>query len=55
MTELDLPDNSPNEEASGPVTAEWRSEVQARLAHHMANPDESTFTLAEIKAKAGIE
>lgn len=55
MTELYLPDNSPNEEATDPVTAEQRLELQARLAHHLANPDERTFTLDEIKEKAGIE
>lgn len=52
---LDLPDSFPNVEATTSVTTEQLSELRARVAHHLTNPDEPTFTLAEIKVKAGIE
>ena len=51
----DLLDSVASETFATPLTPEQRTELQARLAHHHANPDEPTVTLAEIKAKAGVK
>ena len=51
----DLLDSVASETFATSLTREHRSELQARLAHHQAHPDEPTFTLAEIKARAGIK
>ena len=51
----DLLDSVASETFATPLTPEQRTELRARLAHHRAHPDEPTFTLAEIKAKAGIK
>jgi putative addiction module component (TIGR02574 family) len=51
----DLLDSVASEAFATPLTAEQRAELQDRLAHHHAHPDEPTVTLAEIRSKAGIE
>lgn len=51
----DLLDSVASETFAAPITAEQRTELRARLAHHRAHPDEPTVTLAEIKAQAGIK
>lgn len=51
----DLLDSVVSETFATALTPEQRTELRARLAHHRAHPDEPTFTLAEIKAKAGIK
>lgn len=51
----DLLDSVASETFATPLTPEQRTELRARLAHHRAHPDEPTFTLAQIKAKAGIK
>jgi len=48
----DLLDNVVSETFATPLPAEHRAELQARLAHHHAHPDEPTLTLGEIRAKA---
>ncbi len=50
----ELLDSVASEKFSPPVTDEQRVELRARLAHHRNHPEESTVSLAEIKAKAGI-
>jgi putative addiction module component (TIGR02574 family) len=50
----DLLDSVASETFASPLTPEQRTELQARLAYHHANPDEPTVTLAEIKAKVGF-
>jgi putative addiction module component (TIGR02574 family) len=50
----DLLDSVASESFSLPVTDEQRVELQTRLAHHRANPEETTVSLADIKSKAGI-
>lgn len=50
----DLLDSVAGETFSPPVTNEQRVELQARLAHHRDHPEETTVSLAGIKAKAGI-
>ena len=49
-----LLDSVASEKFSPPVTDEQRVELQARLAHHRAHPEETTVSLADIKAQAGI-
>jgi putative addiction module component (TIGR02574 family) len=51
----DLLDSVASETFATPLTSEQRTELQARLAHHRAHPDEPTVTLVEIKARAGIK
>ena len=51
----DLLDSVASETFATPLTPEQRTELRARLAHHRAHPEEPTFTLAEIKAKAGVK
>lgn len=51
----DLLDSVASETFATPITPEQRTELRARLAHHRAHPDETTVTLAEIKANAGIK
>lgn len=51
----DLLNSVASETFATPLTPEQRTELRARLAHHRAHPDEPTFTLAQIKAKAGIK
>jgi putative addiction module component (TIGR02574 family) len=48
-------DSIASEAFSPPLTDAQRSELRARLAHHRANPDEETATLADIKAKLGLK
>ena len=50
----DLLDSVASEAFSPPVTDEQRGELRARLAHHLAHPQEDTVSLAEIKAKLGL-
>ena len=50
----DLLDSVASETFSTPLTPEQRTELRARLSHHLAHPDEPTVTLAEIKANAGV-
>ena len=50
----DLLDSVASEAFTTPLTPAQRSELQARLAHHHAHPDEPIVTLAEIKAKIGV-
>ncbi|OGA16091.1 MAG: hypothetical protein A2W81_03405 [Betaproteobacteria bacterium RIFCSPLOWO2_12_61_14] len=49
----DILDSVASEAFSPPVTDEQRAELQARLAHHRAHPEEETVSLADIKAKLG--
>jgi putative addiction module component (TIGR02574 family) len=37
-----------------PLTEEQRAELRARLTDYRANPDASTVTLPEIRAKLGL-
>ena len=51
----DLLDSVASETFATPLTPEQRTELQARLVHHHAHPDEPTVMLAEIKAKADVK
>jgi putative addiction module component (TIGR02574 family) len=51
----DLLDSVASELRATPLSPEHCAELQDRLAHRNAHPDEPTLTLAEIKSKAGIE
>ena len=50
----DLLDSISSEAFSPPVTDDQRNELRARLAHHQANSEEKTVSLADIKAKVGL-
>ncbi|OGA26068.1 MAG: hypothetical protein A3I01_14220 [Betaproteobacteria bacterium RIFCSPLOWO2_02_FULL_65_24] len=50
----DLLDSVASEAFSPPVTEEQRAELRARLAHHLARPEEDTVSLADIKTKLGV-
>ena len=50
----DLLDSVVSETFATPLSSEQRTELQGRLAHHRAHPDEPTVTLAEIKATVGV-
>jgi len=51
----DLLDSVASETFATPLTPEQRAELQVRLAHYRARPDEPTVTLAEIKARVGMK
>lgn len=51
----DLLDSVASEALATPLAPEQRAELQVRLAHYRAHPDEPSVTLAEIRSKAGIK
>jgi len=51
----DLLDSIASEAFSPPVTDDQRDELRARLAHHRANADEETVSLADIKTKLSLK
>jgi putative addiction module component (TIGR02574 family) len=50
----DLLDSISSEAFSPSITDDQRSELRARLAHHRANTDEETVSLADIEARLGL-
>jgi len=49
-----LLDSVASETFATPLMPKQRTELQARLVHHHAHPDQPTVTLAEVKAKVGV-
>lgn len=50
----DLLDSIASEAFSSPVTDDQRNELRGRLADHQTNPAEDTVSLADIKARLGL-
>jgi len=51
----DLLDSVASETFAAPLNPEQRKELRARLAHHIAHPEEPTVTLEDIKARTGMK